>query len=234
MMSEIRVLIVEDEENLRETLSDYLEEEGFVCSKASSILQAKEEIKKNKPHIILLDLGLPDGNGMDLAIEVKQKYNEVVIIFLSALNDPETKFKGLELGAQDFITKPFDVRELKLRLNRIIENQLSFDQIDDEISIDDLKIWFKRYELLDGKGKVISLSQKECSILKLLYLKKNTVISRDEIIDQVWGKDSFPSNRTVDNYIVSLRKWLESSRSNQAVIKSIRGIGYKFEINNKG
>jgi two-component system alkaline phosphatase synthesis response regulator PhoP len=230
--SSLNILIVEDEPNLGDTLYDYLDSKGFNCKLETTISSAKERFLSNdfKAHVLLLDINLPDGNGLDLAKELREIRQDFVLLFLSAMNDPETKFEGLNLGAEDYITKPFDLRELNLRLNRIIENKLRFEKQLNEIQLQNLKIWFTRFEVEDANKNIIKLSQKECAILELLYENKNIVISRDEIIEKVWGENSFPSNRTVDNYIVKLRKWIETNNSNTIEISSIRGIGYKFKI----
>lgn len=232
-MNNPQLLIVEDELNLGETLKDFLESNHYNPTHAMSCEVARQMFTEKKPDIVLMDIGLPDGDGIELAKEFRDKEKELIILFLSAMNDPETKFKGLEMGADDYITKPFDVRELLLRLERILKNKSKRNEHLEEIVLGDLKIWFKRFEVQNAQGDIISLSQKEVSILELLYSKKNTVVSRDEIIEKVWGQNSFPSNRTVDNYIVNLRKWLETSKEEVAKITSVRGIGYKFEIDNK-
>ena len=155
---------------------------------------------------------------------------DFVLLFLSALNDPETKVEGLEIGADDYITKPFALKELILRLNRILSSQSEISKLPEEINHGPLKIWFKRYEVQDAQGGVLSLSQKECAILELLYTKKNEAVDREEIIEKIWGEDKFPSNRTVDNYIVKLRKWCETDPAKNLEIQSIRSIGYKLII----
>jgi two-component system alkaline phosphatase synthesis response regulator PhoP len=230
--SSLNILIVEDEPNLGDTLYDYLDSKGFNCKLERTFQDAKERFfdPEFKTHVLLLDINLPDGNGLDLARELREKRQDFVLLFLSAMNDPETKFEGLNLGAEDYITKPFDLRELNLRLSRIIENKVRFEKQLDEIHLENLKIWFTRFEVEDANKNIIKLSQKECAILELLYENKNIVISRDEIIQKVWGKNSFPSNRTVDNYIVKLRKWIDTNNSDTIEISSIRGIGYKFKI----
>ncbi|MEX0798715.1 MAG: response regulator transcription factor [Bacteriovoracaceae bacterium] len=230
--SKIHLLVVEDEKNLGDTLSEYLESKGFNIRLARSAEDARLEFSKAdfSPQVVLMDIGLPDGNGLELAKEFRSKRKNFVLLFLSAQNDPETKFEGLDMGAEDYITKPFDLRELILRLERILKSQSDLEVLSEEITLGDLKIWFKNFEVQDGKGEILSLSQKEQAILEMLYLRKNQVVSRDDIIESVWGKNSFPSNRTVDNYIVKLRKWLESSKEEAAKISSVRGIGYKLEI----
>lgn len=232
-MNKLPILIVEDEPNLGDTLLDYLESKSYDAKLAKTASEARDYFNSPNfsPYVILMDIGLPDGDGLDLGKEFRNQRKDFVLLFLSALNDPETKLQGLELGADDYITKPFDLRELMLRLERILKTKNSFELLGDEISIGSLKVWFKKYEVLDGEGNILPLSQKECAILELLFKKKNEVLSRDEIIDKVWGENSFPSNRTVDNYIVKLRKWLETDQSSSATITSIRGIGYKLEVN---
>lgn len=224
----LNILIVEDEENLGITLSEYLKDLGHGCSWAKDARAARELFKIEKPNVILMDIGLPDGNGLDLAREFRKLRRDFVLLFLSALNDPETKVEGLEIGADDYITKPFALKELTLRLKRILSSQSEFNKLPEEINHGPLKIWFKRYEVEDADGNIIALSQKECAILELLYTKKNHAVDREEIIEKIWGEDKFPSNRTVDNYIVKLRKWCESDPEKNIEIQSIRSIGYKL------
>lgn len=224
------ILIVEDEENLGITLSEYLEGIGHTTQWAKDAKSARELFGNFRPHVILMDIGLPDGNGLQLAREFRKERKDFVLLFLSAQNDPETKVEGLEIGAEDYITKPFALKELTLRLKRILSTQSQVNKLPDEIVHGNLKIWFKQYEVQDAHGHIISLSQKECAILELLYTKKNEAVDREEIIEKIWGDDKFPSNRTVDNYIVKLRKWCETDSKGQIEIQSIRSIGYKLII----
>ena len=226
--SNLNILIVEDEPNLGSTLHEYLQTKGFNCDLATTAARARELFMQGAPAVVLMDIGLPDGNGIELANEFREKRKDFVLLFLSALNDPDTKLQGLELGAQDYITKPFDLRELMLRLDRILKTTEKFKDFLDEIHLGPLRIWFKRYEVADAFGKIITLSQKECAILELLYEKMPAVVSRDEVINNIWGQEAFPSNRTVDNYIVKLRKWTETS--SDVKITTVRGIGYRLEI----
>lgn len=225
MNESLNILLVEDEINLGETLCDYLNAKGHKVELAKSVAEANK-LFNIKFHVVLMDINLPDGDGLTLAKELREKNQNFVLLFLSAQNDPETKYQGLELGAEDYITKPFDLRELNLRLNRILKNSQRFELMKSVIPLGNLKIMFSRFQVIDANGVVINLSQKECSILELLYNNKEQVVSRDDIINSIWGEDSFPSNRTVDNYIVKLRKWLESDLKRHIQIKSIRGVGY--------
>ncbi len=226
----LNILIVEDEINLGDTLKDYLCSKGYNVFHSSTASCAKEQFSSKSFNLVLMDINLPDGNGIDLAKEFRDSNKNFVLLFLSAQNDPETKYRGLELGAEDYITKPFDLRELNLRLSRIFSTQEVLKKMESEITIGDIKILFSQFLIIRPDGSKINLSQKECSILQILYTNKETVISRDQIIEQVWGKDSFPSNRTVDNYIVKLRKSLETNHNESCQINSIRGVGYSLNI----
>jgi len=227
----LNILIVEDEENLGITLSEYLTSIGHQCHWASTGAMAKKLFTDKKPQLVLMDIGLPDTNGLDLARTFRAERKDFVLLFLSALNDPETKVQGFEIGAEDYITKPFALKELIIRLDRIMKTQSILDAWPDEIIHGALKIWFKRFEVQDANGAIIPLSQKECAILEMLYKNQNNAINRDEIIEKIWGDDKFPSNRTVDNYIVRLRKWCETDALKTIEIQSIRSIGYKLVIN---
>jgi len=224
------VLIVEDEKNLGKTLQEYLQSIGINNHLAQNATEAKKFFYDSsiQPSVVLMDINLPDGNGLELAKEFRSIRKNFSLLFLSALSDPEIRVEGLEVGGDDYITKPFKLKELTLRLQRILESKNHLDTLPDCIEEGKLKIWFSRYQVQDSKGKIIDLSQKECAILRLLYSKKNQVVARDEMIEQVWGQESFPSNRTIDNYIVSLRKWCESTQDSGAKILSVRGVGYKF------
>ena len=224
------ILIVEDETNLGETLKEYLTSLGHKCSWAEKASSARSLFEQEQPKVILMDIGLPDGNGLDLAREFRSIRKDFVLLFLSAWNDPETRVEGLEIGAEDYITKPFALKELVLRLNRIIKAQDNLDALPEEIIHGKLKIWFKRFEVENFNGKIIALSQKECAILELLYKEMGKAVGREEIISSIWGENSFPSNRTVDNYIVNLRKWSYSDPNETLKIQSVRGVGYKLTI----
>ncbi len=227
-LKESVILIVEDEFNLGETLVEYLNSIGFESYWAKTGEEAKVLFKDKRPSIVLMDIGLPDTDGLTLAKFFRNTRKDFALLFVSALNDPEIKVEGLEIGADDYITKPFALKELLLRLKKIESTQSELSHYPDEIQQGPLKIWFKKYEVQDAQGTIIPLSQKECAILELLYVRSGQVIPRDEIIDIVWGEDKYPSNRTVDNYIVKLRKWCETDIEKNIQIISIRGIGYKL------
>ena len=227
-MSELSLLLVEDEPYLRQTLRDYLRAKKFVVDLAATCAEARVKFQEMKPAIAILDIGLPDGDGITLAREFRQKRKDCVLLFCTALNDPSLRVEGLELGAEDYITKPFELKELTLRLDRILKSRKITLDNPDEYRFGKLIFWPKRFEIQDADGAISSLGQKECAILELLIEKKNEVVARDQMIESIWGENSFPTNRTIDNYIVKLRKWAESD-SASLQITSVRGIGYKLE-----
>jgi two-component system alkaline phosphatase synthesis response regulator PhoP len=228
-MSLFELLIVEDEPNLGETLRDYLKSKKFLVELATTAKEAIDKFHHLSPAIVILDIGLPDGSGLELAKLFRKEKKDCVILFCSALNDPRLRVEGFEIGAQDYITKPFELKELTLRLDRILKNRLFTFQNPDEYHFGNLIFWPKRFEIQDGDGEIYPLAQKECAILELLLEKQNEVVGRDEMIEKIWGENSFPSNRTIDNYIVKFRKWADSDPNSFIKITSIRGIGYKFE-----
>lgn len=231
-MSELSVLIVEDEANLGQTLRDYLRAKKFSVELAPTCAEARIKFKDLAPAIVILDIGLPDGDGISLAREFRNRRKDCVLMFCTALNDPTLRVEGLELGAEDYITKPFELKELTLRLDRILKTRQVTLHNPDEYKFGKLIFWPKRFEIQDGTGLVLPLGQKECAILELLLEKKNEVVARDEMIEKIWGENAFPTNRTIDNYIVKLRKWADSG-DGSVIITSVRGIGYKLEVKGK-
>lgn len=231
-MSELSVLIVEDEENLGQTLRDYLRAKKFSVELAPTCAEARTKFKDLAPAIVIMDIGLPDGDGISLAREFRNRRKDCVLLFCTALNDPTLRVEGLELGAEDYITKPFELKELTLRLDRILKSRSITMHNPDEFKFGKLIFWPKRFEIQDGSGLILPLGQKECAILELLLERKNEVVARDEMIESIWGENAFPTNRTIDNYIVKLRKWADSG-DGSVIITSVRGIGYKLEVKGK-
>lgn len=231
-MSELSVLLVEDEVNLGQTLRDYLRAKKFSVELAPTCAEARIKFKDLAPAIVIMDIGLPDGDGISLAREFRNRRKDCVLLFCTALNDPTLRVEGLELGAEDYITKPFELKELTLRLDRILKSRQITLHNPDEYKFGKLVFWPKRFEIQDGTGLVLPLGQKECAILELLLERKNEVVARDEMIEKIWGENAFPTNRTIDNYIVKLRKWADSG-DGSVIITSVRGIGYKLEVKGK-
>nr|MBP9675012.1 response regulator transcription factor [Bacteriovoracaceae bacterium] len=147
MNNSTQILIVEDEKNLGETLHDYLKNKNFSCDLAITAQMAEQKFKENNPNIVLMDIGLPDGSGIDLARKWREKSKNFVLLFLSAQNNPATRLEALELGGDDYITKPFELKELTLRLEKILKAQNFADTLPEIITHGPLKIYFKRFEI---------------------------------------------------------------------------------------
>lgn len=225
------LLIVEDEANLGETLRDYFRSKGYAVEWAPSAARARELVLSMGEglDLVLLDINLPDGNGLELARAWRRERRDLVVVFLSAMNDPALRVEGLELGAEDYVTKPFELKELTLRFERILSYRQKSARDPEELRFGKLIFWPRRYEVQDGEGRVLPLGQKETAILQALLARRGEVVSRDELIEDIWGSESFPTNRTVDNYIVKLRKWCESDAQAQLHISSVRGVGYRLD-----
>lgn len=227
----INLLLLEDEVNVGSTVKDRLQMEGYQVSWAQNLAEAKKILQSTPISLALLDVQLPDGSGFDLGRLIRQKHPETVMVFLTAAGTTEDRIHGLELGAEDYIVKPFNFKELLLRIQnaskRLKYIQDSAPQTGD-IKIGDALVHFKQYEIVRD-GQKLNLSHKECALLKLLYEKRGEVVSRDEILNMVWSEDEYPTPRTIDNFILKLRKWIEPDPNNPTIIRSVRGVGYLIE-----
>jgi two-component system alkaline phosphatase synthesis response regulator PhoP len=227
----INLLLLEDEINVGSTVKDRLQMEGYQVYWAQSIAQAKSILQNQPISLALLDVQLPDGSGFDLGRILRQKHPEVVVVFLTAAGTAEDRIHGLELGAEDYIVKPFHFKELLLRIQkagkRLIYIQETSSSIG-EIKIGRAFVNFKQYEI-KSDGQRHNLTHKECALLKLLYEKRGEVVSRDDILNVVWTEDEYPTPRTIDNFILKFRKWIEPDQNNPTLIRSIRGVGYLLE-----
>lgn len=227
-MKKHTILIVEDEENLAKTISLNLKLENYeviIATKGNEALKLFT-INKNEISLVLLDIMLPEINGLALCSEFKHINQNIPIIFLSAKNQINEKIEGLKLGADDYITKPFDLEELLLRINNLIK-RVSKD-LNEVYEFGKCKINFTTYEIKDAAGKLITLTKKEIGLLKLLTQNENKVISRDQIIEKLWHVNENASSRTIDNYILNFRKYFENNPKEPKHFYSIRGVGYKF------
>lgn len=232
-----RILIVEDEEAIRLGLVDTLEIEGFEIAVALDGEQALEQVRRFRPHLVILDLMLPKVSGYDVCRFIRKDFPQTFILMLTAKNEEINKIQGLEMGADDYVTKPFSVFELMARIKSLLR-RVSLDQAavpsgssgSDILEFDDLRVDFKKYEALRA-GKPMELSAKEFQILKYLSQRRGEVVTREDLLQAIWGysPDNMPTTRTVDNQIVKLRQKVEADVANPLVIKSVRGVGYKFD-----
>ncbi|MBE6034041.1 response regulator transcription factor [Aminipila sp.] len=227
-----KILIIEDEPNIIELVGYNLQNNGYEYVSAEDGLMGVTLVHKEKPDLILLDLMLPGKNGHEICRELREEGNKTPIIMLTAKSDEVDKILGLEFGADDYITKPFSVRELMARIKAVLrryeEHNLSDKANDYIIRIDDIEINTDRHEVFVG-GKQIELTLKEFELLCYLTENRGHVLSRDQLLDKVWGIDFAGETRTVDVHIRYLRKKLGQDDNEDKYIQTIRGKGYKMK-----
>lgn len=223
-----KILVVDDELNIVELIRYNLEANGY---KVDFSLNGREGLNKsiqNRPDLILLDIMLPELDGFDVCKELKKNKETmgIPIIMLTAKGEEFDKILGLELGADDYITKPFSVRELLARIKAVLRRNLKQEQ-EEVMLLGELTICLDRHEVLK-KGEMVDLTLKEFELLKLLVMNKGKVLTRDFLLDRVWGYEYYGETRTVDVHIRHLRQKIEDDDSNPRYIETVRGIGYKF------
>ena len=224
----MRILIVEDEKHLKDIIHTNLELEGFEVLSVMDGKSAMAHLKSEHFDLIILDIMLPDISGLDICEQIRLENAEVPIIFVSAKDTSEDRILGLKRGADDYLVKPFNLEELLLRVQKLLKrSQQSSGFIDDIYSFGENWINLKTFEAKGSSGK-FNMTKKEIKLMKLFIERKEEVISRKQILQVVWGYDVFPSTRTIDNFILSLRKYFEVNPKEPKFFHSIRGVGYKF------
>jgi len=181
--------------------------------------------------LLILDVMLPEVDGIAVTESVRINNNEVPILILSAKGSSADRVLGLKKGADDYLTKPFNLEELLLRIQKLIEKNKKLQDkssVGDTYSFDNNTIYFKAQEAVNKQGEKISLSKKETMLLKLLIENKNEVVPREKILQSVWGYNVYPTTRTIDNFILSFRKYFEDDSRNPKFFHSVRGVGYKY------
>lgn len=225
------ILLVEDEENLHETLKMNLELEGYEVTSAYDGVAAMKASQNEYFDLIILDVMIPEIDGINVTQNIRLTNDEVPILILSAKNTSSDKILGLKKGADDYMTKPFDLEELLLRIQKLINKS---KKIQDKSTIGDTynfggnSIDFKAQEAKTLRGEKIQLSKKEVMLLKLLIENKNEVVPREKILQSVWGYNVYPTTRTIDNFILNFRKYFEEDSRIPKFFHSVRGVGYKY------
>jgi two-component system alkaline phosphatase synthesis response regulator PhoP len=223
-----RILLVEDEESIREAVKLNLELENFEVVCTGSGREALQIIQDQRFDLLILDVMLPEVSGFELCEQVRLTDREVPILFLTAKDGAMDRVAGLKLGADDYLTKPFVLEELLLRVHNLVRRtHKGLESATDVISFGGNHINFTTFEATGQQGR-FTLTKKEAMLLKLLIDRKNVVISRQHILSAVWGYDVYPSTRTIDNFILAFRKYFEEDPAHPKYFLSIRGIGYKF------
>ncbi len=221
-----RVLVIEDEKDMARGLKDILEFEGYEVATAETGREGLQAIGRKVPDCIILDLMLPDISGYEVCEQIRQKLN-APILMLTAKSQDHDKIRGFKVGADDYLTKPFSVGELLARVMALLRRHAQYAQDVDVVRVGVNLVDVNHFTIRRGK-KERSMSHYEVELFKLLYAHANQPVTRDEILDKVWGTDKFPTNRTVDNFIVKLRKKIEEDYRNPKHILTIYGVGYKL------
>ncbi len=231
MEDKSRILIVEDEQNLLDILKMNLEMEGFKVFTAMRGSEALEKLRGNKFDLAILDVMIPDVDGFTVCKTIRLEGNTTPVLFLTAKNTSKDRIEGLKIGGDDYLSKPFHIEELVLRIQKLIQRNKSDGKSTQELqeySFGGNEINFLSFEIKNFKGNVNKLSKREMMLLKLLILKEGEVVSREDILSTVWGYNVFPSTRTIDNYILVFRKYFENKPKSPKHFHSVRGVGYKF------
>jgi two-component system alkaline phosphatase synthesis response regulator PhoP len=225
-MSEPRILIVEDEPDLLAGLELNIKAEGFVVLTARRGDEGLEGALRDRPDLVLLDVMLPGMSGFDVCRELRRKGFDAPIIILTAKSEEVDRVVGLEIGADDYVTKPFGIRELLARI-RVRLRRTAQQPSAAFLKFADVEVDFDRQEARRG-GQRIDLTGKEFDVLRLLAVNRGRIVTRDRLLDEVWGYEHYPTTRTVDNHILRLRQKLETNPSDPRHILSVYGEGYKF------
>ena len=227
----VSILLVEDEINLHETLRLNLEMEGYEVSSVFDGAEALKIIQHEYFDLIIMDVMLPVMDGIHVTETIRIQNNDVPILILSAKNSGADRVLGLKKGADDYLTKPFNLEELLLRVQKLIEKNKKLqdrDSLGDQYSFGRNTVDFKAQEAITKDGQLVQLSKKEVMLLKLLIENKNEVVTREKILQTVWGYNVYPTTRTIDNFIMSFRKYFEEDSRNPVFFHSVRGVGYKY------
>jgi DNA-binding response OmpR family regulator len=216
-----KVLIIEDDTNLGSSLKKIIETEGFQAHLAVNLLQAREALSESFD-IIVLDWMLPDGQGIDFLREIRNRSKSIPIIMLTARTELIDKVLGLETGANDYMTKPFESRELIARIRVQLREKTATKDYDEKLTFGKIQIDIREREVLFD-GKKVNLTKMEFDLLRILVENPKQTFSRENLLDKVWGYENFPTTRTVDTHVLQLRQKLSDD-----VIETVRGLGYRL------
>lgn len=232
--SNYRILLVEDEKSLIDVIKMNLELEGYEVAVAEDGRQALERAGSERFDLCILDVMLPYVDGFSVCKTLRAENNKVPILFLSAKSTGADRVEGLKIGGDDYLTKPFNLEELLLRIAKLIRSReavgVQTARPTDKYRFGPNEINFETYEIRGADSERHTLSKREISLLRFLTENEGRVVSREEILEVVWGYDVYPSSRTIDNYILAFRKYFEARPKQPEYFHSVRGVGYKFSV----
>ena len=224
----IKILLVEDEEALQKVIKLNLELESYDVQIVGDGMSAIKLVEGNKFDLIILDVMLPGIDGFSVCQNIRLTDQKTPVLFLTAKDGSQDKVKGLKIGGDDYIVKPFNLEEFLLRVEKLIARS-SIDRVDlKRFLFDGNEINFGSYKCINFRGDERKLSEKEVKLLRFLIAKEGLAVSRAEILDNVWGYDVYPTTRTIDNFILGFRKFFEVDPQNPQIFQSVRGVGYTF------
>ena len=222
-----KVLVVEDDPAILRSLSDNLKFEKYEVLTCTDGETAYQQRRSGNPDLIVLDLMLPRMSGLELCRKLRAEGIQIPILMLTARSEEADRILGLDLGADDYVTKPFSVLELMARIRALLRRTSSASSLPNDLQFGNVEVDFKSYAAR-LHGKPVEMTRKEFAILRLLVARKGDVVTRDELLNEVWGLESYPVTRTVDNHIAGLRAKLEANPARPLYIQTVHGVGYKF------
>ena len=223
------ILLVEDDPNLGSTLSERLGRNRYRVRWARSLREARRELSLEPAALALVDVGLPDGSGFELAEEIGRQHPATAVVFLTARGEPQHRVHGLELGAEDYVVKPFHFQELVLRVENALRRHRHWEEVPGRIEVGRALIDFAGLKATVD-GRTTAIGAQEAALLRFLVARQGTVVSRDEILDEIWSCGEYPTPRTVDNFIVKLRRLIESDPEHPSILRTVWGTGYLLQL----
>ncbi len=224
-----RILLVEDEESLQDIIKLNLELEGYEVSAVNNGRVALEEFAGKRFDLVILDVMLPEVDGFTICQTIRLENTRIPILFLTAKSSVEDRVFGLKIGGDDYLTKPFNLDEFLLRVQSLLKRgEVPLGESIDKFEFGNCSINFNSFTITDVEGIQHQLSKREMKLLRLFVERRNEVLSRETILETVWGYDVFPSTRTIDNYILAFRKYFENDPKDPKHFHSVRSVGYRF------
>jgi len=223
-----RILVVDDEEHLAAGIRENLEAEGYATDVAHDGEQGLAKVRASAFDLILLDVMMPALDGLKVCEEIRADGLQIPVLFLTVKGDPADRIRGLEAGGDDYLSKPFHLKELLLRVAAILRRTDWYNESTASLSFGDNEIDFQTYHARAWDGSEHALTHKEAMILKVLSEQLGAIVPREDILDKVWGYEVFPSTRTIDNFIVRLRRRFERNPEAPEYFHTVRGVGYRF------
>jgi len=223
-----RILVVEDEVHLASGIRENLEAEGYRVDVAHDGLEGLERVRAGRYDLLVLDVMMPNMDGLELCAQLRAEGRQTPVLFLTVKNDPADRVRGFEAGGDDYLAKPFHLRELLLRVAAILRRSAWYNAAAAPLVFGGNRVDFQTYEARAWDGTEHALTHKEAMIMKVLAERAGQIVTREEILDRVWGYEVYPSTRTIDNFIVRLRRRFERNPEAPAHFHTVRGVGYRF------